>query len=55
MADSSEDFLSEYDLEVVLAIFCCYEYNFNSSELVEKIKNRSQILLSSITVEKGWL
>ena len=33
----SEDFLSEDDFEVILAIFSCYDYGVNASEAVEKI------------------
>ena len=54
-------FLSGDDFEVVLVIFCCYNYVANASEAVEKItadekdyyKCPLQITISSIT--RSWL
>ena len=37
MAAFSEEFLSEKDVEAVLATFCCYDYGANAYETVEKI------------------
>ena len=37
MVAFSEEFLSEDKLETVLAIFCCYDYNANAFEAVEKM------------------
>ena len=31
-----EEFLSEIDFETVLVNFCCYEYDANASEAVQK-------------------
>ena len=33
----SKEFVSESDFEAVLASFCCYDYDVNASEAVEKI------------------
>ena len=33
----NEDFLSENDFKVVLAILCCYDYGANSSGAVKRI------------------
>ena len=32
-----EEFLSENDLEALLATFCCYDYGANASEAVQNI------------------
>ena len=37
MAASSTDFLSDDDFEAVLATFCCYDNDDNSSDAVGKI------------------
>ena len=43
MAAFKEDFLSGYNFEAVLAIFCSYGYVANASEEVEKIAANEKI------------
>ena len=39
MATLSENFLSEDELEAVLATFCCYDYVSNASEVYNQNNN----------------
>ena len=45
---SSEELLSENDLEAVLVNFCCYEYGTNTSETVQKISARTVLKLCQL-------
>ena len=45
----SEDLLSENDFEAVLVNFCCYKYDANVSEAVQKISTRALLELCQLT------
>ena len=42
-----EELLSENDFEAVLANFCCYDYDANAFEAVQKISTRTLELYAS--------
>ena len=64
------ELFSENDFETVLVTFCCYDYDANASEAVQKIATDQKDyhkcsscviacwivkIYQSITVKKGWL
>ena len=44
-----EELLSEKDFEAVLVNFCCYEYDANTSEAVQKISTKPLLELCQLT------
>ena len=43
-----EELLSKYDFQAVLANFCCYDYDANVSEAVQKISTRTLELYANL-------
>ena len=49
------ELLSENDSEAVLVDFCCYEYDVNASEGVQKISTRTLLELCQLTKTANFL